>query len=166
MADVEAARIVRDLSGFSGDGYTKGRNLAWQITWYTLSHLVFQKWWLPARLRPGILRLFGADIGRDVLIRARVRIHWPWKLSVGANCWIGAGANLLNLEPIEIEPNVCISQEVFLCTGSHDRRSPTLEFANEPISIAHGSWVCARAFIRPGTEMAPNSFVGPGVVHP
>src|SRR5690349_3406752 len=125
--------MMRQLAGFTGDGYDVGRSKTVQVLWLFVSGTIFTRWWCPARLRIQILRLFGAEIADGVLVRHRVRIHWPWKLSIGANSWIGEGAWLLNLEAITIEDNVCISQEVLICTGSHDPRSPTFEFDNAPI---------------------------------
>lgn len=118
------------------------------------------RWWLPSRVRVAVLRAFGAEIGKDVLIRHRVRVHWPWKLTVGDNSWIGEGAWLLNLEPVHIGSNVCISQDVLLCTGSHDRRSKTFEFDNGPIVIEDGAWVATRATILRGVRVRRNATVG------
>ena len=128
-----------------------------------VSGAVFMRWWCPARVRVAILRAFGATIGEDVLIRHRVRIHWPWKLTVGDATWIGEGAWLLNLEPITIGSNVCISQEAFLCTGSHDRRSPTFEFDNAPIHVDNAAWVAARAIVLRGTHIGAGALVSAGV---
>ncbi|WP_018161420.1 hypothetical protein [Smaragdicoccus niigatensis] len=158
----QAAR--RDLSGFTGAGYDKGRPVIVQVLWFCVSNLVFMKWWLPARVRPAILRAFGAQIGRGVLIRHRVRVHWPWKLAVGDNCWIGEGAWLLNLESITIGTDTCISQEALICTGSHDRRSPTFEFDNRPIMIDQGVWVAARAIVLRGTHLHAGAIVSAGSV--
>ncbi len=92
-----------------------------QALWLFVSGAVFMRWWCPAKLRVTILRAFGAEVGENVLVRHRVRIHWPWKLDIGDNSWIGEGAWLLNLEPITIGSNVVISQDALICTGSHDR---------------------------------------------
>jgi putative colanic acid biosynthesis acetyltransferase WcaF len=143
----------RDLSGFTGAGYDVGRPKWVQALWLTIETTVFMRWWFPARTRVVILRAFGANIGANVLIRHRVRIHWPWKLTVGDNSWIGEGAWLLNLEPITIGSNVCISQEAFLCTGSHDRQSTTFEFDNAPIHIEDGVWVAARSTVLRGVRV-------------
>ncbi|WP_354576110.1 putative colanic acid biosynthesis acetyltransferase [Frigoribacterium sp. UYMn621] len=113
---------------------------------------------MPVRNR--ILRVFGANIGRSVLIRHRVRIHWPWKLTVGDGSWIGEETWILNLEPVTIGADVCISQGVFLCTGSHLRRSATFEFDNAPIVIEDGAWVAARATVLRGCTIGADSVVG------
>lgn len=156
-----------DLAGFTGAGYTRGGSALKQVAWLTASGLVLSHWWCPPSLRARALRLFGAQLGEGVLIRHRVRIHWPWKLTVGDNSWIGEGTWILNLEPVTIGANTCISQDVFLCTGSHDHRSPTFEFDNAPIVIGDGAWVAARATVLRGVTIADNATVGAAalVVH-
>lgn len=149
-----------DLRNFRGDGYDKGRNVVWQALWFAAQNLVVKQWWCPAALRVAILRRFGAQLGARVLIRHGVRIHWPWKLSVGSDCWIGEGAWLLNLEPISIGDNVCISQEAFLCTGGHDHNSATFEFDNGPIAIEAGAWVAAQALVLRGVRVGHGALLG------
>jgi putative colanic acid biosynthesis acetyltransferase WcaF len=152
--------VRRSLSGFTGAGYDKGRGPLTQILWYAVSGLLVTRWWCPNRIRTTVLRAFGAQIGAGTLIRHRVRIHWPWKLAVGANSWIGEGSWLLNLEPITIGDDVCISQDVLLCTGSHDRHSPTFEFDNASIRVGHGAWIAARATVLRGVEIGEDAVVG------
>jgi putative colanic acid biosynthesis acetyltransferase WcaF len=133
------------------------------VAWYVTQNLVFAKWWFPARWRPAVLRAFGADVAPGVHIRTRVRVHWPWKLTVGRDCWIGEGAWLLNLEPITLGDDVCISQDALLCTGSHDRRSPSFEFDNAPITVGDGGWVAARAVVLRGVRVGRDAVVAAGV---
>ena len=139
---------MRDLSSFTKAGYDKGRPVAVQAAWFAVLNLVFMKWWCPAALRVRLLRAFGAEIGPDVLIRHRVRVLWPWKLTIGANTWIGEGAWLLNLEPIDIGHDVCVSQEALLCTGGHDHRSADFGYRNgrsgwrRAAGSAPGRWSC------------------------
>lgn len=149
-----------DLSGFTGAGYSRGGPALKQVAWLATSGLFTSHWWCPPRVRAQVLRLFGAKLGDNVLIRHRVRIHWPWKLSVGTNSWIGEGTWILNLEPVTIGANSCISQDVFLCTGSHDHRSATFEFDNAPISIGDGAWVAAKAVVLRGVTIGDNATVG------
>ncbi|MGD7707101.1 DapH/DapD/GlmU-related protein [Microlunatus sp. Y2014] len=150
----------RRLAGFTGAGYDRGRGVGWQVGWLLVSGLVTQRWWCPVSLRVAILRAFGAHIGSGVNLRHAVRIHWPWKLTIGDDSWIGERAWLLNLEPITIGADVCISQDVFLCTGSHDHRSPTFEFDNGPIRVEDGAWVAARATVLRGVTVGADSIVG------
>ena len=141
----------RELNLFSGAGYNKGRNLLWQFLWHLFSNLIFKKYWFPLALRPIFLRIFGASVGEGVRIRENVNIHWPWKLQIGNYCWIGTEVLILNLENVEIHDNVCISQRAFICTGSHSAKSPTFEFSNKPIVLESSVWICASAFILPGS---------------
>jgi putative colanic acid biosynthesis acetyltransferase WcaF len=155
----------RDLSSFTGAGYDKGRSQLWQAAWFAVMNLVFMKWWLPAGFRPPILRAFGAQVGERVLIRHHVRVLWPWKLTIGDDCWVGEGVWLLNLEQITIEDDVCLSQEAFLCTGSHRHKDPAFEFDNAPITVGVGAWVAARAMVLRGTSIAAGQVVQGGAVH-
>jgi putative colanic acid biosynthesis acetyltransferase WcaF len=164
MPTSSAEAVTRDLRGFTGVGYDKGRPLVVQALWVAVQNLLFMAWWFPARLRPPVLRAFGATVGDGVLIRHRVRILWPWKLSIGDGAWIGEGAWLLNLEPITIGADVCVSQEAFLCTGSHDHRSPTFEFDNAPIVVETGAWIAARAVVLRGVTVGAGAVVGAGQI--
>lgn len=150
----------KSLADFRGEGYDKGRSKLIQLVWVAISELVVQKIWCPPGLRVKILRAFGAEIGNGVLIRHDVRIHWPWKLSIGNNVWIGVSAWLLNLEQISIGSDVCISQGVMLCTGSHHMRSRSFEFDNAPVVIRDGVWIAARATVLRGVTIGSNAVVG------
>lgn len=154
----------RNLRSFTGAGYDKGRSRAWQVLWFAVMNAAFMKWWMPMRFRPAILRAFGAQIGDRVRIRQNVRVLWPWKLSVADDCWIGEGVWLLNLEQITIEHDACLSQEAFLCTGSHLHRDPSFEFDNAPILIGAGAWVAARATVLRGSHVGNGVLVGAGSV--
>lgn len=154
----------RRLRDFTGAGYDKGRSKAWQILWFVVMNAAFMKWWMPMRYRPAILRAFGAQVGERVRIRQNVRVLWPWKLSIGDDCWIGEGVWLLNLEKITIDHDACLSQEAFLCTGSHLHRDPAFEFDNGPIHIGVGAWIAARATVLRGTTVKDGVVVGAGSV--
>jgi acetyltransferase-like isoleucine patch superfamily enzyme/glycosyltransferase involved in cell wall biosynthesis len=163
LADMVSTALpptARALRRFTPEGYDKGRGKVWQLAWFVTMNLVFSAWWCPARFRPAILRAFGAQVGKRVLIRHRVRVLWPWKLSIGDDCWIGEDAWLLNLEPITIEHDVCLSQGAFLCTGSHDHRDRSFRYDNAPIHIGAGAWVAARATVLRGSLVPAAAVVG------
>ena len=162
MTERQAAchRNEFSLASFTGQGYDKGRPAWAQALWLLVSGCIISHWWCPNAIRVAVLRLFGATIGRGVLVRHNVRIHWPWKLNVGDSTWIGEGVWILNLEKVSIGSNTCLSQGVFVCTGSHDRRSPSFEFDNGPIRIGDHVWIAARATILRGVSIGDGVTVG------
>jgi len=103
--------------------------------------------------------MFGATLGESVFIRHDVRIMWPWKLCIGDYCWLGEGLRIINLEQVTIGNNVCLSQEVMLCTGSHDHRKADFPYRNGPIYISDGAWISARATVLPGVNVGTCSVV-------
>jgi putative colanic acid biosynthesis acetyltransferase WcaF len=124
-----------------------------------VSTLIFTQVWCPNRLRCALLRWFGAEVGQGVLIKQRVRVQWPWKLTIGNNSWVGTDAELYNLDDIIIGDDVCVSQHAYVCTGSHDHRSPTFEFYNAPIVLEDGVWLCARSTVLRGVTVGANTVV-------
>ncbi|WP_420749505.1 WcaF family extracellular polysaccharide biosynthesis acetyltransferase [Rhodococcus sp. O3] len=157
---MSAAQSKRSLRSRRGHSYDKGRGFAVQALWVVVSALIFTRVWCPARLRCPLLRLFGAEIGTGVLIKHRVNVQWPWKLTIGDDSWIGTDADLYNIDEIVIGSDVCVSQYAYLCTGSHDRHSPTFEFDNGPIVIEDGVWLCAGSTVLRGVTVGANSVVG------
>jgi len=150
---------LRKLSNFDRKGYNKGRNYLIQALWFGIMNVFFMKWWLPQRFRPPILRMFGATIGKNVLIRHRVRVLWPWKLEVGDHCWLGEDLWLLNLEQPQIGDDVCLSQGVMICTGSHDYKSAQFSYRNAPIRIESGVWLAAQTLVLPGVTIGQGATI-------
>ncbi|NDZ78079.1 MULTISPECIES: WcaF family extracellular polysaccharide biosynthesis acetyltransferase [unclassified Streptomyces] len=155
---------MRNLPAFTLAGYDKGRGRLTQALWFAVLNTVFMAWFCPARLRVALLRAFGATIGEGVLIRHRVRVLWPWKLTVGDHTWIGEGAWLLNLEPVTLGAHVCVSQEALLCTGSHDHRAADFRYRNAPIVVRDGAWIATRATVLAGVTIGAQSVVAAGTV--
>ncbi len=117
-----------------------------------------------SKFRILLLRLFGAKIGNGVVIKPRVQIKYPWKLSIGDNSWIGEHVWIDNLAEVLIGHDVCISQGAYLCTGSHDWTSATFNLIMQPIVLEAHSWVCAKAIVGPGSIVGQGAVVGLGCV--
>lgn len=107
-----------------------------------------------------ILRLFGAQIGRNVHVYPTVRIAMPWNLQIGDYTAIGDRAIVYNLGPVHIGARATVSQNAHLCAGSHDWRDPTMPLTKPPIVIGDDCWVCADAFVGPGVTVGARSIVG------
>lgn len=112
------------------------------------------------RWRATLLRVFGAQIGKECKIYPGVKIWYPRNLSIGDGVIIGDGVNLYNIAPISIESEVTISQEAFLCTASHNIESLNRELIFSPITIERGAWVFAGAFIHMGVKIGEGSIIG------
>ncbi len=117
-----------------------------------------------SRVRIGMLRIFGAQIGTNVLIRNRTRVHFPWNLEIGDDCWIGEEVWFINHERITLGSNICISQRSIICSGSHDYRSVSLEYAHKPVVIKSGAWVCLDAKVLPGVTIGECSVISAGEI--
>ena len=55
------------------------------------------------RFKRWLLRLFGARVGRHVIIKPGVRVKYPWRLTIGDNSWIGERAWIgreVRMEPL------------------------------------------------------------------
>ena len=146
-------------------GLSRGKSAPVEALWYILKCTIFMSaipW--PSALKVRLLQLFGASVGQGVVIKPRVNIHLPWKLNVGDYCWIGEGAWILNLEPVTIGAQCCISQNVFLCTGNHDFRDVAMPYRNAPIVIEDGAWIAAQCFVGPGVTVGSEAVVLAGSV--
>ena len=137
-----AARSSVDLSSYDNGWYFAGRNRFVCTLWYFVSLAVFESGWVPL-LRPKrwLLRLFGARIGRGLVIKPQVWIKYPWRLAVGDYCWIGKGAWIDNLADVQLGSHVCVSQQVYICTGSHDRNRPSFDLITRPVEVGNGAWL-------------------------
>ncbi|WP_435654683.1 WcaF family extracellular polysaccharide biosynthesis acetyltransferase [Cellulophaga baltica] len=149
----------------SSVGLDRGASRLKELCWYMVKVTFFLSALpYPSGLKTKLLRFFGAKIGKGVVIKPRVNIHFPWKLEIGDHTWIGEEAFLLNFEKLTIGNNVCISQRSFLCGGNHDYRNPTMPYRNGPIILKDGSWVGACCFIGPNVTVGKDTVITVGSV--
>jgi len=139
-------------------------NLITIAFWWLISNVIFVNAFTPISLRPTILRIFGATVGTGVSIRRGVRVHFPWNLVIGDDCWIGEEVWFINHEKVMIGSDVCISQRSIICSGGHDYRSASLEYAHKPVTIKDGAWVCLDAKVLPGVTIGECSVVSAGEI--
>jgi putative colanic acid biosynthesis acetyltransferase WcaF len=157
----DVALEFQDLQQFRVPRGFRGRNgfivLVWQLVQATLFRLSPQPLYA---WRRAVLRLFGAKIGRNVLIRPTARIMYPWKLEINEYSWIGDYVDLYTLDTIKIGRHVVVSQRSYLCTGSHDHEEIAFSYKTAPIVIDDQVWVAADVFVAPGVTIGLGAVIG------
>jgi putative colanic acid biosynthesis acetyltransferase WcaF len=153
------------LSSYTVTSYSPGAPLWQQIVWYYLGAPIFSSRWIPSSdIKCLILQCFGAKLGQRIRIKPGVKIKFPWRLLVGNDVWLGENCWIDNVAMVTIESNVCVSQDVYLCTGNHDWTDPSFKLLDQPIYLEEGCWIAARAIVGPGVTVGRGAVVGLGAV--
>lgn len=152
--------VFQTLDRTAAYPYTRGeyaKRFAWRVVEVLLIRpsppraYAWRRFWL---------RRFGAKVASTSRIRASTRIMHPWLLTMGRHSILGDRVRVYNLGSVTLGDHTVISQDVSLCAGTHDYTQPNLPLLRPPITIGSGVWICAEAFIGPGTFIGDNSVVG------
>lgn len=148
-----------DLSKFNVGSYKAGPVLKVFI-WYFVNYYILDSafpW--PYKFKRMLLRLFGANVGKGLVIKTKVRIKNPWRLTIGDNCWIGESVWIDNLEYVGIGNNVSISQGSMLLTGNHDYTISSFPYRLGKIILEDGVWIGAQSVVCPGVVCKSHSIL-------
>jgi putative colanic acid biosynthesis acetyltransferase WcaF len=163
MTNAPAGRQRLDLYRLPA-GWSPGAPRWRQALWLLLGQPLLASELPGSPWRRALLRSFGARIGRGGRIKPRLRVKFPWRLTVGDHCWLGEAVWIDNLAPVSLADRVCLSQGVYLCTGNHDYRAEGFDLRVASILIGSEAWVAAGAILGPGTEIGDGAVVGLGSV--
>jgi putative colanic acid biosynthesis acetyltransferase WcaF len=158
-------QAATDLSKFNNDWYKHGASgfklILWQfISWlFFLNHLSFL-----SSVKVALLRVFGARIGKGVVIKQCVRIKYPWLLEVGDHCWIGECVWIENHARVRLGNSVCLSQGAMLLCGNHDYKKPSFDLVIGEIKLEDGVWIGAKAVVCPSVTCFSHSVLSVGSV--
>jgi putative colanic acid biosynthesis acetyltransferase WcaF len=152
---------VQNLSKFTMPRGFRGRS-AWQVQlWWLVQSTLFR--WSPQvayPFRAWLLRLFGARVGRNTVIRPSVQITYPWKVSLADRVWLGDEVVLYSLGEITIGHDSVISQRSYICAGDHDYQDVRFSIRGRPVSIGNQVWVATDCFLAPGVKIGDGSVIG------
>ena len=140
-----------DLSTYDNSWYNTGAGPVKRLLWYVVNMLVFQTYLFPVHSpKVWLLKLFGARMGKGIVIKPSVNIKYAWNLRVGDYTWIGENVWIDNLVPVSIGSHVCLSQGSMLLTGNHNYKKAGFDLMVSPITLEDGVWIGARSLVCPG----------------
>jgi putative colanic acid biosynthesis acetyltransferase WcaF len=153
--------LIQDLSTFRLPRGFRGRSAVVVLLWWLIQSTIFR--WSPVfayGFRRWLLRLFGATIGRKVLVFSTAAFTYPWKVTIGDYAWIGDDAVLYSVGEIEIGPNAVVSQASYLCAASHDYSRVDFPTFVGKITVGAEAWVAAKVFVAPGVTIGRGAVIG------
>jgi len=154
-----------NLAAYDNSWYRPGASGLKRIFWYLVNGIFFRSYWFPFYgIKRLLLRLFGAKIGKSVVIKPRVSIKYPWKLAIGDYSWVGEGVWIDNLAQVTIGPHACLSQGVYLVCGNHNYQKPGFDLMVATIDLAEGVWIGAGAMVLPGVRARSHAVLTAGSV--
>ncbi|MEM1422722.1 MAG: putative colanic acid biosynthesis acetyltransferase [Planctomycetota bacterium] len=109
--------------------------------------------------RRWLLQRFGARMGHQSKVRPRAVIRHPWLLAMGDYATLDNNVEIYNLGPVAIGAHTCLSQDSYVCAGTHDHTRPSFPLLRPPVTIGDGVWIAAGAFIGPGVRVGDNAIV-------
>ena len=152
-----------DLVAFNNSWYRAGAK--WKIAlWYFVNIAFIQSPHPFSGLRVFWLKLFGASISGNVVIRPGVKVKYPWKQKLCGPVWIGEDVWIDNLDTVTIAANSCISQGAMLLCGNHDYKSPKFDLIIGPIVLEEGVWIGAKSIVCPGCVCRSHSILSVGSI--
>lgn len=160
MADEQQVPVI-DLANAPGAGESWDRPPVVLAVWLVAELLlVTNPLQISSALRASVLRAFGAQIGRGVILRPRLRVKFPWKLRIGDRSWIGEGVWIHNQNRVHIGSDVVLSQDTFITTGSHRHRTD-MGLITKQILIEDGAWITSRCIVLGGTHVGRSALARP-----
>ncbi len=163
LSNMENGKV--ELSLYDNSWYHVGAGRLKCILWYFTNVIFFLNPFFPLMgVKVRLLRLFGAKIGKGVVVKPSVNIKYPWRLSVGNHVWIGENVWIDNLARVTIGDNCCVSQGAMLLCGNHNYKKPTFDLMIGEIKMEEGAWVGAQAVVCPGVTLQSHAVLGVGSV--
>jgi putative colanic acid biosynthesis acetyltransferase WcaF len=145
------------LDEFNNSWYQPGGYIK-RWTWYVVNRMFFvTSIPYPYVVKRMLLRLYGARIGKRVVIMPNVSIKYPWNIGIGNHSWVGEGVWLQSLGSIDIKENVCISQGVKILTGNHNYKKKEFDLIVSDTLICKGAWIGAFSVLCPGITVGKYS---------
>ena len=135
------------LNTYNNDHFNPGAGRLKRACWHVVNAIFFNSFFHFYGLKVFMLKLFGAEVGLNVLIKPYVNIKYPWNLIIGNHVWIGENVWIDSLEKVQIGNDVCLSQGALLLCGNHDYKKSTFDLITGTIILEDGVWIGAKSIV-------------------
>ena len=135
--------------------------VVWGIVWlllYRPSPRPMHGW------RAMLLRIFGATMGPNCHFYPKARIWAPWNLVCADQVTAADGVEIYNPAPMHFGSHAIVSQDAYLCGATHDYNSAAFPLIAYEMRFGAYCWVCARASVGPGVNVAEGAVLGMSAV--
>jgi putative colanic acid biosynthesis acetyltransferase WcaF len=157
--------LQTDLSTYNNSPFYPGSSVVKRVLWYYVNALFLKTSLLPSNsFKAFLLRIFGAKIGKSLIIKPGVNIKYPWHLTIGDHTWLGENVWIDSLVPVTIGNNVCISQGAVILTGSHNYKKTSFDLITLSVVLEDGVWIGACAVVNAGVIAAAHAVLTSGSV--
>ena len=153
-----------DLSKYDNSWYKPGAFWLVRVAWYVLNACIINTACPFNFIKIFLLKMFGARVGKNVVVKPRANIKYPWNISIGDNTWIGERVWLDSLGKIIIGSNVCLSQGAMIICGNHNYKKSSFDLMVQDICIEEGVWIGAGAIVCAGVTCKSHAMLASGSV--
>lgn len=115
-------------------------------------------------VKTSLLRMFGARVGKGVVIKPFVNIKYPWNLKIGDYVWIGERVWIDNLGFVVLNDNSCVSQGAMLLCGNHHYKKVAFDLLVGNITVEEGAWIGAKCVVCPGVKVGSHAVLTVGSI--
>ena len=118
------------------------------------------------------LRILGAKVGVNVVIRPGVYFKGIKKIEIGDNVYLGEGTAIVGSgAAIKIGSDVMIAENVYISSRNHRFRDQTSimkeqGYKDSPVSIEDDVWLAHSVVVLAGSVIQSGSVIAAGVVSP
>ncbi|PPD49811.1 MAG: putative colanic acid biosynthesis acetyltransferase [Methylobacter sp.] len=129
----------------------------WHAVWLLLfrtSPKCMNKW------RLFLLKIFGTTLSGRPFVYSSARVFAPFLLSLEDHACLGPCSEVYNLGPVLFKSRSTLSQQAYICNGTHDFDDPRQPLLVGDIVIGEDVFIGARAFIMPGVTIGAHAIVG------
>jgi len=135
----------------------RARRLVWNLVHallYRTSPRPFHAW------RSMLLQIFGAKLGPHCHFYPSSKVWAPWNLHCADSVGVGDHAEIYNPAPMRFGSHAILSQGAYVCGATHDYNDPAFPLQAYAMEVGPYAWVCARASVAPGVQIAEGAVLG------